>query len=93
MQTCPGVILQEKFLEPMGISQVRFAREINVPLQQISDIVRGSRSITTDIAYRLAHYFGLSQRFWLNLQAKYDVDRVGKLSRKFPMKQSLRYSG
>lgn len=89
----PGEILQENFLEPMGISQARLAGEIDVPLQRITEIVRGTRSISSDIAHRLAHYFGMSERFWLNLQAQYDGKREGKLPKEFPTKQSLRYAG
>jgi addiction module HigA family antidote len=69
----PGEILLEQFLEPMGISQDRLARELDVPLSRINEIVQGTRSISTDIALRLAHYFGLSGRFWLDLQARYDL--------------------
>ncbi len=70
----PGEILLEEFLEPMGISQYRLAKDISVPAIRISEIVRGKRAITPDTALRLARYFGLSERFWGNLQARYDIE-------------------
>jgi addiction module HigA family antidote len=88
----PGRILQDKFLEPLGISQARLAKDINVPLQRITGIVLGTRSVTTDIAHRLAHYFGMSERFWLNLQAQYDRKQETKLSKELPTKQAPRYA-
>lgn len=71
----PGEILLEEFLRPMKISQYRLAAEIHVPPRRINEIVLGKRSITADTALRLSRYFGLSERFWLNLQAKYDLDK------------------
>jgi addiction module HigA family antidote len=77
----PGEILSEEFLRPLGLSQYRLAKEVRVPARRISDIVRGLRSITADTALRLARYFGTSERFWLNLQSRYDLevqrDRLG----------------
>lgn len=77
----PGEILLEEFLSPLGISQYRLAKETSVPPRRINEIVRGSRSISADTALRLARYFGTSDRFWLNLQARYDLevekDRLG----------------
>ncbi|MBS1250177.1 MAG: putative HTH-type transcriptional regulator YbaQ [Chloroflexi bacterium] len=70
----PGEILLEEFLEPMDISQYRLAKDISVPAIRISEIVRGKRAITPDTALRLSRYFGLSERFWLNLQAHYDLE-------------------
>jgi addiction module HigA family antidote len=70
----PGEILLEEFLEPMGISQYRLAKDISVHPRRINEIVHGKRSITTDTALRLSRYFGLSERFWLNLQARHDLD-------------------
>jgi antitoxin HigA-1 len=69
----PGEILREKFLEPMGISINRLAREISVPPGRISDIVNGKRSISADAALRLAKYFGVSAELWLGLQMQYDL--------------------
>ena len=70
----PGEILLEEFLKPMGISQYRLAKDINVPPRRINEIVLGKRAITPDTALRLSKYFGLSERFWLNLQMKYDLE-------------------
>jgi addiction module HigA family antidote len=70
----PGEILLEEFLEPMGISQYRLAKDINVPPRRINEIVLGKRAITPDTALRLYFYFGLSERFWINLQTRYDIE-------------------
>ncbi len=70
----PGEILLEEFLEPMGISQYKLAKDISVPPRRINEIVHGKRSISADTALRLSRYFGLSERFWLNLQARYDLE-------------------
>jgi len=70
----PGEVLLEEFLVPMGISQYRLAKDISVPARRINEIVHGARGITADTALRLARYFGTSERFWLNLQAQYDLD-------------------
>lgn len=70
----PGEILLEEFLEPMGISQYRLANDINVPPRRINEIVLGKRSITPDTALRLSLFFGLSERFWINLQTRYDIE-------------------
>jgi len=78
----PGEILSEEFLAPLVISQYRLAKETSVPPRRINEIVRGTRSITADTALRLSRYFGTSERFWLNLQARYDLevqkDKLGK---------------
>jgi addiction module HigA family antidote len=77
----PGEILAEEFLAPFVISQYRLAKETGVPPRRINEIVRGTRSVTADTALRLSRYFGTSERFWLNLQARYDLevqkDRLG----------------
>ena len=77
----PGEILLEEFLEPLGISQYRLAKDISVPPRRINEIVHGARAITADTALRLARYFGTSERFWLNLQTRYALeverDRLG----------------
>ena len=70
----PGEILLEEFLKPMEISQYRLAKDISVPARRINEIVQGKRSITPDTALRLSKYFGLSERFWINLQARYDLE-------------------
>jgi addiction module HigA family antidote len=70
----PGEILLEEFLKPMGISQYRLAKDISVSPRRINEIVHGKRAITPDTALRLSRYFGLSERFWMNLQARYDLE-------------------
>ena len=68
----PGEILMEEFLEPLQISQNRLAVAIGVPPRRINEIVHGKRRVTADTALRLARYFGTTDRFWLNLQTRYD---------------------
>ena len=70
----PGEILLEEFLKPMGISQYRLAKNISVPARRINEIVHGKRAISPDTALRLSRHFGLSERFWMNLQARYDLE-------------------
>ena len=70
----PGEILLEEFLEPMEISQYRLAKDVSVPPRRSNEIVHGIRGITADTALRLARYFGTSERFWLNLQTRYDLE-------------------
>ncbi len=69
----PGEILQEEFLEPLGMSQNALAQDIEVPSNRISEVVRGRRGITADTDLRLARYFGLSEGYWLRLQNTYDM--------------------
>ena len=71
----PGEILLEEFLKPMELSQYRLAKDISVPARRINEIVHGKRSISPDTALRLSRYFGLSERFWMNLQTRYDLER------------------
>jgi len=70
----PGEVLAADFLEPLSLSQYRLARDISVPPRRINEIVHGTRAISADSALRLARYFGTSDRFWLNLQARYDLE-------------------
>jgi addiction module HigA family antidote len=70
----PGEILLEEFLKPMGISQYKLAKDISVHPRRINEIVHGKRSISADTALRLSRYLSLSERFWLNLQARYDLE-------------------
>lgn len=72
----PGELLHHEFLEPMGISQYRLAKEIGVPPQRISEIVAGHRAITADTDLRLCRFFGLSNGYWLRAQAAYDTEVV-----------------
>ena len=78
----PGEILLEEFLEPLGLSQYRLAKDISVPPRRINEIVHGQRAISADTALRLSRYFGTTDRFWLNLQTRYDLelekDRLGE---------------
>jgi len=69
----PGEILVEEFLKPMGLTSTRLASDIDVPASRISEIINGKRPITVDTAMRLAVYFKMEPRFWLNLQSEYDV--------------------
>lgn len=77
----PGEVLLLEFLEPLGLSQYRLAKDIHVPPRRINEIVKGTRSITANTALRLARYFATSERFWLNLQSHFDLeterDRLG----------------
>ncbi len=79
----PGEILLEEFLKPLGMSQYRLAKGISVSPRRINEIVHGKRSVTADTALRLARFFGTTDRFWLNLQTRYDLeiekDRLGDL--------------
>ena len=77
----PGEVLMQEYLEPLGITQHRLAIAIGVPPRRINEIVHGKRRISADTALRLARYFGTTERFWLNLQGRYDLeaerDRLG----------------
>lgn len=70
----PGEVLLEEFLIPLGLSQYRLAKGIGVPPRRVNEIVHGKRAVTADTALRLARFFGTSERFWLNLQAQYDLE-------------------
>jgi addiction module HigA family antidote len=72
----PGEVLREEFLKPLGLSQNRLAREVCVPPRRINEIVLEKRAISADTALRLARYFGTSARFWIGLQADYDLERT-----------------
>jgi addiction module HigA family antidote len=78
----PGEILLEEFLKPFGVSQYRLAKDVSVPPRRINEIVHGTRAVTADTALRLARFFGTSERFWMNLQTRYDLevekDRLGE---------------
>jgi addiction module HigA family antidote len=70
----PGEILLEDFMKPLGITQYRLAKEINVYPRRVNEIVQGKRAITADTALRLARYFGTSAEVWMNLQSHYDLE-------------------
>ncbi len=78
----PGEVLNEEFLKPLGVTQYRLAKDLSIPARRVNEIVLGRRGITADTALRLARYFGTTERFWLNLQARYDLeierDRLGR---------------
>ena len=75
----PGELLLEEFLKPLGVSQNRLARDIDVPVSRIAGIVKGERTITADTALRLAQFFGTTPEMWMTLQADYDL-RVARRS-------------
>jgi len=70
----PGEVLLDEFLMPMKTSQYRLAKELGVPPRRINEIVHGTRAVSADTALRLARYLGTSERFWMNLQAQWDLD-------------------
>ena len=75
----PGKILFEEFLEPMGISQYRLAKDMSVPPRRINEIVQQKRAITADTALRLGIFFDMSPQFWMNLQSRYELERAEDL--------------
>lgn len=86
----PGEVLQAEFLEPLGLTQYRLAKSLKVPPRRINEIVHGTRAVSANTALRLARFLGTSDRFWLNLQAAYDLDverdRLGpRLEREVPV--------
>jgi len=72
----PGEILREDFMQPLGISINQLSRDLSVPPNRISEIVKGKRSITANTALRLQRYFGIEAQFWLNLQTEYDLRMI-----------------
>ena len=87
----PGEILAEEFMQPLGVTQYRLAKETEVPPRRINEIVQGHRAITADTALRLAKFFGTSEMFWLNLQARYDLDvQRAKLGSRLSSVRSLK---
>ncbi|MBS0351464.1 MAG: HigA family addiction module antidote protein [Proteobacteria bacterium] len=84
----PGVILLEEFLEPMGISQYRLAKDISVPARRINEVIKGKRAITVDTALRLALFFDMSSSFWLGLQKDYELD-VAKIELQQKIKKEV----
>lgn len=78
--TTPGEVLNEEFLLPLGISQYRLAKDIGISARRINEIVHGKRSVTPDTALRLGKYFGVTAQFWLNLQARYDLQTAERTS-------------
>jgi antitoxin HigA-1 len=72
----PGEMLNEEFLKPLGLSMNKLASELHVPANRISAIVDGERGISGDTALRLGRYFGMSPEFWMNLQARYELEKA-----------------
>ena len=72
----PGEVLLEEFLKPLAISQNRLARDIDIPVSWVAEIIKGKRAVTADTSLRLREYFGTSAEFWLSLQAGYDLRRM-----------------
>jgi len=70
----PGEVLLEEFLKPLGVSQYQLAKDISVPPRRINEIVHGKRAVTADTALRLSRCLGTYERFWLNLQADYELE-------------------
>ncbi|WP_341793416.1 MULTISPECIES: HigA family addiction module antitoxin [unclassified Rickettsia] len=70
----PGQILLEEFMQPLAISQSRLARDIDVPVTRINNIIKHHRSITADTALRLGKYFNVNPRWWMNMQNQYDLE-------------------
>jgi addiction module HigA family antidote len=90
----PGEILNEEFLQPMGISQYRLAKDIGVPPRRINEVVKGQRAITADTALRLGRYFGVAPQFWLNLQTQYDLEQEGeRLGRRLEVEVKVLVAG
>ena len=90
----PVEVLAEEFLAPLELTQYRLAKSLSVPARRINEIVHGTRGVSADTALRLARFFGTSDRFWLNLQAAYDLDverdRLGsRLEREVPVYEKV----
>jgi len=78
----PGEVLLEEFLEPLGLTQYRLAKDLSVPARRINEIVLRRRGISADTALRLALYFRTTPQFWLNLQARYELDTAQRITGK-----------
>lgn len=76
IRTHPGEVLREEYLLPLGLSARQLARELGVPGNRISDLVRQRRDVSADTAIRLGRYFETDPRFWLNLQAAHDLSKA-----------------
>ena len=82
--THPGTVLQEEFLDPMGLTQATLARAMRIPLNRVNEMVRGKRGVTPESALLLAEYFENSPEFWMNLQMTHDLSRAREVMRKRP---------
>jgi addiction module HigA family antidote len=88
VSTHPGRVLLKEFLEPLGLSQVKLAKAINIPQNRVNELVRGKRGMTPETALLLAKYFKNSAEFWMNLQTAHDLTRVCAELRKQPVAAS-----
>lgn len=84
----PGEVLLEEFLTPLGIGQYRLAKDIHVPARRINEIALEKRGISADTALRLGRYFGMTPQFWINLQARYDLE-IAKLAMEDRLKKNI----
>ena len=81
LRTHPGEVLREEYLVPLGLSARGLAKELGVPANRLTEIMRGARDVSADTAIRLGRYFGTDPRFWLNLQTAYDLSKAEKAHR------------
>jgi antitoxin HigA-1 len=88
--THPGTILQEEFLDPIGLSQTTLARALRIPLNRVNEMVRGKRGITPESALLLAEYFKNSPEFWMNLQTAHDLSHARERMRKRPARSAAK---
>jgi addiction module HigA family antidote len=79
LRTHPGEVLREEYLAPLGLSARGLAKVLGVPANRLTEIMRGTRDVSADTAIRLGRYFGTDPRFWLNLQAAYDLSKAERL--------------
>jgi addiction module HigA family antidote len=80
LRTHPGEVLREEYLVPLGLSARALAKELDVPPNRLTEIMRGTRDVSADTAIRLGRYFGTDPRFWLNLQAAYDLSKAEQVN-------------
>ena len=90
--THPGEALREEFLKPMGITQSHLAKALHTSFRAINELVNEKRGITTEMALKLAKYFGTSPQLWLNLQNQYDLYKVGTKKREELARIAARYT-
>jgi addiction module HigA family antidote len=78
LRTHPGEVLREEYLIPLGLSARALAKQLDIPANRLTEIMRGARNMTADTAIRLGRYFGTDPRFWLNLQTAHDLSKAEK---------------
>ena len=91
VRTHPGEVLREEYLVPLGLSAHALAKDLGVPANRITEIMRGERDMTADTAIRLGRYFRADPRFWLNMQAAHDLSKAQ--AKRYPSKTSPRTAG